>query len=575
MHAKLPQAAGFVLALAIIAVPSVYAAPPTLPVSPYGTALIDNANVPDGTIITAWCGGVSYKQTVTVTYSGQSWYYNLDIPGDDPDTTDVKEGCTSGEIISFKIGAFWSAQTTSWISGVAPRLDLAASSGGSMPTPTATATPTRTPTPTATPTQTPTPTSAATPASTASPAPVVPSGSLIDTTTDDFALGVFDSSVYVGQAFDGELMLAPEVGAEFTGTMLPIGWFGAPWGTGGAAIVGGGALTVDGALAGTTNYYSGSHVLEFVATFSANTSQHIGFGTDLNAPPWAIFSTGYPGGTSLRARTANGNQVQETNLGALLGAAHRYRIEWTATGVTYSVDGAVVATHAVGITANMRPVASDQLTGATLGLDWLRMGPAASVGTFMSRVLDAGANARWLAVTWAGGQPSGTTVSFVTRTGDSTNPDDGSWTAWNTVSGTSITGADRRYLQYRATLNSSVATNSPTIEQVAISYQLAPHVAIARGTSEVALAWQHFAGYTEYEVWRGTTPYFDPNDPASGAVKLATIPAPVSSPDMGYADSSVLPGGSYFYQVLGVTDSETVAVASNSVGIFLYTLEAN
>jgi len=122
--------------------------------------------------------------------------------------------------------------------------------------------------------------------------------------------------------------LTPIVSTEFSGTALPTGWFTAPWAEGGSAIVSSGVVTVDGALIGTNAFYGPGHSLEFVATFGANTSQHVGFGNDLNSAPWAIFSTGYPGGTSLLARTANGTDAVDTDLGgAYLGTPHRYRID--------------------------------------------------------------------------------------------------------------------------------------------------------------------------------------------------------------------------------------------------------
>jgi hypothetical protein len=124
----------------------------------------------------------------------------------------------------------------------------------------------------------------------------------VDTTVANFSAGTADANIYIAQTGDGEVILTPTEGTEFSGTALPSGWFGTPWVTGGSATVGGGVLTVDGALIGTNAYYLPGHSLEFVATFGANTSQHVGFGTDLNAEPWAIFSTGYPGGTTLRAR---------------------------------------------------------------------------------------------------------------------------------------------------------------------------------------------------------------------------------------------------------------------------------
>jgi hypothetical protein len=295
----------------------------------------------------------------------------------------------------------------------------------------------------------------------------VPSNNLIDTTVADFGAGTPDVNTYLAQTGDGEVMLEPNVGAEFSGTTLPGDWFGTPWTTGGSATVSGGVLTVDGALAGTTGYYGPGRSLEFVATFGANTSQHVGFGTNLNAAPWAIFSTGYPGGTTLLARTHNGTSFINTNLGAYLGAPHRYRIEWNATNVTYYIDGVQVASHAIAIAANMRPVASDLAGGPTLSLDWLRMSPYVLLGVFTSRVWDAGATVNWLGLSSLTTLPTGTALSFATRT----SADGITWSNWVALNGNgTIVSPPGRYLQYQASFGTTNATVSPVLAQVTISY---------------------------------------------------------------------------------------------------------
>ena len=58
--------------------------------------------------------------------------------------------------------------------------------------------------------------------------------SLVDTSVADFSAGTPDANIYIAQAVDGELILTPTVGTEFSGTALPSGWFGTPWATGGA-----------------------------------------------------------------------------------------------------------------------------------------------------------------------------------------------------------------------------------------------------------------------------------------------------------------------------------------------------
>jgi hypothetical protein len=124
---------------------------------------------------------------------------------------------------------------------------------------------------------------------------------LVDSTVANFGAGTIGTNTYIAQTVDGELLLAPTVGTEFSDILLPSGWSVTPWEVGGSAIVSGGALVVDGALAGTNAYYTPGRSIEFVATIGANSSQHVGFGTDLYDAPWAIFSNGYPGGTTLMA----------------------------------------------------------------------------------------------------------------------------------------------------------------------------------------------------------------------------------------------------------------------------------
>ena len=46
---------------------------------------------------------------------------------------------------------------------------------------------------------------------------------------------------YIGQTGDGEVLLTPTVGSEFSGSACPSGWFATPWQSGGSATVGGGS----------------------------------------------------------------------------------------------------------------------------------------------------------------------------------------------------------------------------------------------------------------------------------------------------------------------------------------------
>ncbi|MGB9593020.1 MAG: hypothetical protein ACPL7R_02640, partial [Anaerolineae bacterium] len=155
---------------------------PPLPCKFYGTVKQGGANVPAGTAITAWISGVQYGPTVyAFSYAGETWY-NIDVPGDDPETPE-KEGGVPGDIVSFKVGGVWADQTGVWQTGgnISLNLTIAAPTPtptvtGTPPTATPTNTPTNTPTasntPTRTPTATNTPTRTPTPFGTPTPTPL-------------------------------------------------------------------------------------------------------------------------------------------------------------------------------------------------------------------------------------------------------------------------------------------------------------------------------------------------------------------------------------------------------------------
>lgn len=86
---------------------------PPLPSSYYGTVKINGANVPADTIVSAWINGGKFAYSAVTLISGQT-VYSLDVPGDDPFTTDVVEGGVEGDIIVFHIGNLVANQTATW-----------------------------------------------------------------------------------------------------------------------------------------------------------------------------------------------------------------------------------------------------------------------------------------------------------------------------------------------------------------------------------------------------------------------------------------------------------------------------
>jgi hypothetical protein len=117
------------LLLALINITGALAVPPN-PHSFYGTVKISGANVPEGTAVTAWCGGVKYSTSFYIfdddinDIDYGNTVYSFNVPGDDLSTTGVVEGCTQGQTIIFKVGDYTADQTALWYGSTNVRLNL-------------------------------------------------------------------------------------------------------------------------------------------------------------------------------------------------------------------------------------------------------------------------------------------------------------------------------------------------------------------------------------------------------------------------------------------------------------------
>ncbi len=297
-----------------------------------------------------------------------------------------------------------------------------------------------------------------------------------DDLASDFGAGTLTSAIVTADD-DGEVIAEPTTYAEFDGTSLPAGWaIQQDWTGSGTAVVSGGSVTVEQANVGTNAVYGPGRAVEFVATFASNEdNQHVGFGTTFSGTPWAMFSTGSSGSgscsTCVQARTWLGGAnpfVNETiDTGTLVNLPALYRIEWGASDITYYVNGTQVAQHVVTLTDNLGLRISDINTGASLGVDWMRMSPYATPATYESVVFDAGSATPWDEITWTSVEPTGTTLVIEVRTGDTATPD-GSWTAWTLASQAGSVGATARYIQYRATLTQTDPDQTARLDDISI-----------------------------------------------------------------------------------------------------------
>jgi hypothetical protein len=315
-----------------------------------------------------------------------------------------------------------------------------------------------------------------------------PPGGLVDSRASDFAAGTPAGS-YTGGTLDGpdgEVQLQPTVGAEFEGTGLPAGWTSSSWAVGGSVWSSLGSLSADGAVAYPTTFYEGERTLEFTATFRPVNNQGVGFSNDFSDYPLAAFTSGNPGDPFGVYASSGASPVtgRDTFLpGVTLNVPHRFRIVWRPTTVEFFVDGAPVATHAVTIAQPMRPILSDYgLFGASIRVHWLRQGSYGTIGTFTSRVLDSGpGSAVWGALTDTHNLPTGSGITFMTRSGATRIPD-GSWSAWQPIgAGGAIASPAARLIQYRAQLTGD-GVSTPTLERVSIAYGAGTNAAPQPGT---------------------------------------------------------------------------------------------
>lgn len=300
-----------------------------------------------------------------------------------------------------------------------------------------------------------------------------------DTAVADFNAGT-PGACYVAETTDGEVLLAPTEGTEFFGGPgLPAGWILADWEGFAAASVGSGLLTVSrGRVNSNSGAYGPGLALESVATFGAQTFQHVGLGEGDNstgstgivgdtARQWAMFSTNGTVNTVF-ARSNIGSGTTDTPVAAVDGQAHRYRIEWTASQVEYFIDGTLMTTHSVTIAGPMRPLVSDFNDFVPVVVDWIRMTPYGALCTYVSAVIDGGnVAANWTTLIGTTVLPIDTDVILETRSGN-VDPPNGTWSPVGM--GGAIAGGNARYLQYRVTLSTTDPDQTPEVEQVAVSY---------------------------------------------------------------------------------------------------------
>ena len=364
-----------------------------------------------------------------------------------------------------------------------------------------------------------------------------------DMISADFMSGSPGVNAYVSETTDGEIILAPTAGAEFygSGSTLPTGWQSAAHGTGTPSVsLSGGWLTIDGAQVYTSDptLYTSGRTIEYVANFGGGQFQAGGFSVNATTGPWAVFD--FANDASNLAYWTSGSSAVNIP-GNWAGTPHRYRIEWTASDIKYYIDGVLRATT-ITQTGSMRPIFTDNnALGPVNRVDWVRMSPYASSGTFSSRVFDGGGPADWGLVTWTADTPSGTGLTVSVRTGNTPMPD-GSWSDFYPVINGGSIGAHARYMQYRTELSTSNPDVSPSLQDISLRYSpgtvgppsklgfvIQPTGAIAGAafTTQPIVAVQDEAGYTIIDDDTTQVTLAIGTNPSGGTLTCTTNPVTV------------------------------------------------
>jgi len=94
-------------------------------------------------------------------------------------------------------------------------------------------------------------------------------------------------------------------------------------------------------------------------------------------------------------------------------------------------------------------------------------------GTYISTINDATTTALYGNIDTVASVPSGASLKFNTRTGNTPNPADGTWSPWSEVNGAfpcEVESPAGRYMQYKAVFEPSPAGETPRLSEVSIYY---------------------------------------------------------------------------------------------------------
>ncbi len=143
-------------------------------------------------------------------------------------------------------------------------------------------------------------------------------------------------------------------------------------------------------------------------------------------------------------------------------------------GVVYALDGDPVRTARIAqvpgrqLTRILPRGTGYLLTASNPGKLLELAGTAATKGSYTSDVKDATTGAVWGVLRWEGERPSGSTVTFATRSGNTSTPDE-TWAPWvqtrDDAGDIRVASPAARYLQWKVDLS-----GTPVVDHVVLTY---------------------------------------------------------------------------------------------------------
>lgn len=271
---------------------------------------------------------------------------------------------------------------------------------------------------------------------------------------------------------NGRVILAPAYLNEFATGTLGSGLATSVAATGGTVGYSNGLINLTGMrISRTTSSAMGSSVV-FNAQLETS-DQQLGWYSTGVYPTLAAFGRDSSGALIALVDDGASNRRTIPITAPVAPGAHTYRVDLANGGTTFFVDDVQVA--ASGFTpmaTSFKVTAVDgTVVNGPLSIDWVRVAPYATSGTYTSRVIDAGASVVWDAVTAVSALPTSTGLTLKVRSGNTATPGTG-WTTWRIVSASGQISLVGRYVQVQLAPTTTATFVTPEVDKFTVGYHL-------------------------------------------------------------------------------------------------------